>query len=256
MASVANTFQTADENFALGILEQLKFLRSPGQVQFIDRINFGLSIIRGIEPRDPTEAILASQMAAVHSAIMSCTRRMFATDMATGQVSDADMAAFNKLTRTFAVQMDTLKRWRSTGEQNIRVQHQHVTVNDGGKAIVGPVHAGVRAPQGKESQPHGSSRTHEQGAALLSDVETLGIALSLPSGQGMESLPDTRGEIGSTEGPSEWALPDGPSHQGGHPAATDGRAPAQRGSRDDGGSRKEIGPASPTGRRPTRRKGT
>jgi hypothetical protein len=37
----------------------------------------------------------------------------------------------NKLARTFAVQVEALKKYRSTGEQSIRVQH--VTVNDGGQ---------------------------------------------------------------------------------------------------------------------------
>jgi hypothetical protein len=49
----------------------------------------------------------------------------------------------NKLARTFAAQVEALKRHRSAGEQTIKVEH--VTVNEGGQAVVGIVH-----PQGGE----------------------------------------------------------------------------------------------------------
>jgi hypothetical protein len=38
--------------------------------------------------------------------------------------------------------MDTLKRYRSKGEQKVTVQH--VTVNEGGQAVVGDVRTGGR----------------------------------------------------------------------------------------------------------------
>ena len=44
--------------------------------------------------------------------------------------------------RTFATQFEALKRYRSTGEQRMRIER--VTVNDGGQAIVGNVTAGER----------------------------------------------------------------------------------------------------------------
>jgi hypothetical protein len=44
---------------------------------------------------------------------------------------------FNKLARTVAAQLEALKRYRTTREQKVTVEH--VTVNDGGKAIVGNV---------------------------------------------------------------------------------------------------------------------
>ena len=39
--------------------------------------------------------------------------------------------AFNKLARTFATQVEALKRYRTGGEQTVRVEH--VTVNEGGQ---------------------------------------------------------------------------------------------------------------------------
>ena len=46
----------------------------------------------------------------------------------------------NKLARTFASQVEALKKYRPAGEQTIKVQH--VTVNDGGQAVVGTVTTG------------------------------------------------------------------------------------------------------------------
>ena len=47
----------------------------------------------------------------------------------------------NKLARTFTTQMEALKRYRTGGEQKVTVQH--VSVNEGGQAIVGNVTQGT-----------------------------------------------------------------------------------------------------------------
>jgi hypothetical protein len=56
---------------------------------------------------------------------------------------DSAERAFNKLGGTFAAQMEALKRYRSTGQQKVRVEH--VTVQAGGQAIVGTVSHGTPA---------------------------------------------------------------------------------------------------------------
>jgi hypothetical protein len=94
-----------------------------------------LSVIQGIGPRDELEAMLAAQMAAVHMATMTFARRLAHVDNIPQQ--DSASNAFNKLTRTFAAQVEALKRYRTGGEQKVTVQH--VTVNEGGQAIVGAV---------------------------------------------------------------------------------------------------------------------
>ena len=50
---------------------------------------------------------------------------------------DSAERAFNKLLRTYTAQMEALKRYRTGGEQKVTVQH--VTVGEGGQAIVGNV---------------------------------------------------------------------------------------------------------------------
>ena len=52
---------------------------------------------------------------------------------------DSIQNAFNKLARTFAAQVEALKRCRSGCEQKMTVQH--VRVGEGGQAIVGNVSA-------------------------------------------------------------------------------------------------------------------
>ena len=81
--------------------------------------------------------MLAAQMAAVHSASMAMARQL-ATAQNLPQQDSAERA-FNKLTRTFATQVEALKNYRSKGEQKMTVQHVHVA--DGGQAIVGNVNS-------------------------------------------------------------------------------------------------------------------
>ena len=42
-----------------------------------------------------------------------------------------------RLLRTYAIQVETLRRLRNGGSQFVRVEHVHV--NEGGQAVVGPV---------------------------------------------------------------------------------------------------------------------
>jgi hypothetical protein len=87
-------------------------------------------------PAVKREAIMAS----AYMATLRMALQLAAAQMIPQQ--DAAERAFNKLARTFAAQMDTLKRYRSKGEQKVTVQH--VTVNDGGQAVVGDVRTGGR----------------------------------------------------------------------------------------------------------------
>jgi len=84
------------------------------------------------------EAMLATQMAAVHMATMTFAKRL--ANVETIPQQDSAEKAFNKLSRTFASQMEALKKYRTGGEQKMTVEH--VTVNEGGQAIVGNVSQG------------------------------------------------------------------------------------------------------------------
>jgi len=134
---------TSEPDFLDGLLSQLANAGSSGRELEKRGINFMLSVIKGIKPRDQVEAMLAAQMAAVHMASMTFARRLGHVENIPQQ--DSAERAFNKLTRTFATQMEALKRYRTGGEQKVTVQH--VRVSEGGQAIVGNVtHTSRGAP--------------------------------------------------------------------------------------------------------------
>jgi hypothetical protein len=126
---------TTDEDFYDGLLGHLANIGSGGKQVDERGLNFMVAVVKGIAPRDEVEAMLAVQMAAVHDATVTFARRLAHVDNIAQQ--DSAERAFNKLARTFAVQVEALKRYRTGGEQKVTVHH--VTVNEGGQAIVGAV---------------------------------------------------------------------------------------------------------------------
>jgi hypothetical protein len=130
---LAEALGTVDGDFVTGLLTQLSNATSQDQRPNETAINFLLSVIKGAKPKDQFEAMLAAQMAAVHT--MKFTRQL--ANVESIEQQDSAERALNKLARTFAMQMEALKRYRSGGEQKVTVQH--VSVNEGGQAIVGNV---------------------------------------------------------------------------------------------------------------------
>ncbi len=144
---------TTDDDFLAGLVKQLVDAGSQGSAPDESGTNFMLAVVKGIEPRDQVEALLASQMAAVHNATMTFARRLAGVENLPQQ--DSAQTAFNKLARTFAAQVEALKRYRSGGEQKMTIQHVHVA--EGGQAIVGNVSAPAPGEGAKEKtgeQPH------------------------------------------------------------------------------------------------------
>ena len=137
---------SADRDFVDGLLAQAGLLcLDRGTHESERQLNFILSVVRSIKPRDEIEAMLGAQMATVHMASMTFARRLAHVDNIAQQ--DSAERAFNKLTRTFTTQVEALKRYRTGGEQRVTVQH--VNVNEGGQAIVGNVSGGGGVPQKK-----------------------------------------------------------------------------------------------------------
>lgn len=126
---------TADTKFLSPLLNQLANATGKGKDVSEADLNFVLSVIADIKPRDQLEAMLASQMACVHIASMTFARRLAHVENIPQQESAEK--AYNKLLRTFTSQMEALRKYRNGGEQKVTVQH--VQVNDGGQAVVGNV---------------------------------------------------------------------------------------------------------------------
>jgi len=146
---LANAFATADSDFLAEIMTQLYKASSKGseaseQRLNEQRLNFALAVIKGIKPQDQIETMLGAQMGAVHGLVMEFAGRLLRTEDLAWR--DSASTILNKLARTFAMQVEALKRYRSNGEQTVRVEH--VTVNNGGQAIVGAVSS--MGPGGKE----------------------------------------------------------------------------------------------------------
>ncbi len=142
-AQALSMFQmgTGDTRFHVGLVHQISALGENGKPVSETASNFALGVIRGVQPTDEVEAMLATQMAAVHQATMIMAKRLNHVENIPQQ--DSAERALNKLARTFATQVQTLKKYRSKGEQTVRVER--VTVNEGGQAVVGNVQTGGRA---------------------------------------------------------------------------------------------------------------
>lgn len=123
-----------------GIVAQVSILGAHGKRVDADATNFVLGFADAMKPRDAAELTLLTQMAATHQAVMLMARRF--NHVETIPQQDAAEKALNKLARTFSAQMEALKRYRSKGQQVVRVER--VTVEDGGQAVVGNIETGGR----------------------------------------------------------------------------------------------------------------
>ncbi|MCP3369989.1 hypothetical protein [Bradyrhizobium cajani] len=138
---LADALGAADRDALHGILKQLMKASVIAQKPDEANLAFMISMMKGIAPRDSIEAMLVAQMVSVHVAAMRSAFRLALTDNLPQQESIT--RALTRLARTFAAQIEALGRLRSTGERAITVQN--LSVQDGGKAIVGNVtqHANV-----------------------------------------------------------------------------------------------------------------
>jgi hypothetical protein len=130
---------TTDGGFCGGLIQQLVYSSSQDNQINQSQFDFMLAAVKGIKPNDQLEAMLAVQMAVVHQRILQSAELLDRVD--TRQQQDSAVNAFNKLARTFAAQLEALKRYRTGGEQKVTVQH--VSVSEGGQAIVGNVTQGA-----------------------------------------------------------------------------------------------------------------
>jgi hypothetical protein len=165
---------TVSGDFVQGLMEQIANLsRTDGQVSE-DQLNFMLAFINGMEPRNEAEAMLALQMATVHSATVAASGNLARAQLL--DQYDSAVRAVTKLARTYTTQMETLKRFRSGGEQNVTVKHVHV--HEGGQAIVGNVSSDREGVQSKpKGQSHAKPITHapqpEMRGAFETNAETV-----------------------------------------------------------------------------------
>jgi hypothetical protein len=99
---------TTDADFMDGILSQLLNAGSRAGKPDERGLNFMLSVVKGVKPRDQVEALLAAQMAAVHAATMTFAFRLGQAETIPQQ--DSAERAFNKLPGPLR------RRWRPSSD--------------------------------------------------------------------------------------------------------------------------------------------
>ena len=132
---MAAALGVGDRDAMYGILRQLVKASVIGAKPDPGNIAFMISMIESIKPRDAVEAMLVAQMVAVHVAAMRSALHL-------GCVEDLDRLeaatrTLTRLARTLPAQIEALNRHRNASEPAITVQN--LSVQDGGKAIVGNV---------------------------------------------------------------------------------------------------------------------
>lgn len=188
------SFGTDDPRIAEILTGQLAQLATNAGVFNIDAYNRSVALVQNMQPRDVFEAMLTTQMAAIHNTTMEHARRLHRA--ATGEAVERYERTLNRLARTFTTQIEALKKYRSKGEQKVIVEHQHVHVHPGGQAVVGNVTHGMGGEGAiqNEGQPHersGPVRIPER-SAVPCDLQADPMQMPGTSGIGVEGMPVSR----------------------------------------------------------------
>jgi hypothetical protein len=177
---VMDALGICEANFVNWYPSQIIEVAKPGARADEQATNAMIAGIAAMRPRDEAEAMLIAQMIATHELAMTFARRLKRTENIPQQ--DSAVNGLTKLTRTYAAQMEALKRYRSKGEQKMTVQH--VQVAEGGQAIVGSVNApaGVGARKKSEDQPH--ALAYAPGVEMLRQIEAERATVPRAGGSG------------------------------------------------------------------------
>ena len=139
-AKKSGQFGTKNEALIGVTADQIANLCLRGKQIDVIAADAALAVVTELKPRDSTELLLATQMAAVHMMAMEMSRRAIYPEQTTDGV-DKNINRVTKLMRTYTAQVEALNKYRTKGRQKITVQH--VNVNDGGQAVIGDVKQGV-----------------------------------------------------------------------------------------------------------------
>lgn len=93
-----------------------------------------VALVHELEPRDAAEGMLCSQLVSTHALAMECISRANLPEQSF-EGRDLNLRHAERLMRIFNQQIDTLNKHRGKGQQKVTVEH--VTVNEGGQAVVG-----------------------------------------------------------------------------------------------------------------------
>ena len=141
LASLYATFGTTDIDVLKLFVDQIQNVSCSGLSieKQAKALNGVLPLLLAIKPENEVEAMLAAQMVGIHTMTMSMMNRAMRSDQTVEGVSN-NVNRVTKLSRTFIGLLEALNKHRGKGKQKITVEH--VTVNEGGQAVVGNVEYG------------------------------------------------------------------------------------------------------------------
>lgn len=130
-----DTFAVCDLDAANLLNRQLALL-STSQVQNgeLEQANGAVALVHELQPRDAAESMLCTQMVGTQMLAMECLKRANLAEQ-TFEGRELNMRHAERFLRIFTQQLDALNKHRGKGQQRVTVEH--VTVNEGGQAIVG-----------------------------------------------------------------------------------------------------------------------
>lgn len=122
-------FGYKEKEFMLDLLRQVAKVGKLGLVADQSFIEFYFAAIAGMKPRDPTEAMLAAQMAALQPLILrTCNKLAHLEDLTELESVGRN---FNRLSRTFCNLIAAFDRHRMVGEHRVSMQQISVSVTRG-----------------------------------------------------------------------------------------------------------------------------
>jgi hypothetical protein len=129
-ALLMEALSATDEAFIDVIVHQLVGAAARGGTIDMLRLNSMLSTVMSVKPKDQLEAMLAVQMAATHTMSMECAGGFANAQGLQLQLQEAGERTFTRLSRTYVMQMEALKRYRTKGEQNVTVNYVSIAKPD------------------------------------------------------------------------------------------------------------------------------
>ncbi len=146
-------------------------------------LNAAIAAVEAVGAENEIEAMLAVQMASVHSVAMLMLSR--AKHASTIEAMQEYGTLATKMLRAYTAQTEALAKLRRGGEQKVIVEHVHVY--PGGQAVVGAVEGGGGVA-GNRRQPHAIADA-SQPAVRRADQEREFVPVT---GNGEGSVPDAR----------------------------------------------------------------
>jgi hypothetical protein len=155
LAKMTEAFGSADHGLQMFLFNQVvhtfkdcqSSTGSCDEGKMVELCDNAMAILQGIKPQDEIEGMLAVQMVGVHNMAMDAMSLVMISDQHP-ESRDRNANRANKLLKTFAAQVESLKKYRTGGQQKMTVEHVHV--NKGGQAIVGSVTQGEGGHKNKK----------------------------------------------------------------------------------------------------------